>query len=728
MRENHSFVSAVLAELTRRKVLRTVGGYAVAVFVVLQLMDAAVEPLRLPEWVPTLVVIGLIIGFPLAFLLAWQFQITGQGIQRTRSVGLLSRAQSFALFAFMLLATAGLGFAMFNYYAGVIETPGEPQGTARGFSAPENSIAVLPFADLSEQGNQAHFSDGIAEEILNLLAQVDGLRVAARTSSFVFRDPQQDIREIGRLLNVSTVLEGSVRSFGTRIRLTAQLINVEDGYHIWSQSFDRELDDVFAIQDEIASAIATALVDSFAGLEQRPTTRARNLAAFEAFRTGRLHWWRRSPQEIQRAIELFARALEHDPRFAPAYAAIADSLLLLANYGNIDQMQAVERAQPMIEKALAIDPQSAEAFAALGLARMQIGQMDAAESSLRQAIRLNEDYIPAKLWLSNLLGQQGRVPEQGQVLQEAMRVDPLNELLVVNYAGNLAARGDPGAAQGMLRDLIDVRPDSTILLQTLALLSTGQGELVVAWEYAARAHDLEPESPRMIGTLAEVWMALGETEPAEQLLLEGLEIAGDNLELRLQYFGLLLRQGRLEEAEQLLRELYGDNPQSLPPQFQRYYHFQTALIHLLRGENEAARDRLTRTIDTNAPAAPDSIRFGSLALAALLSQQLDDPEGAGRYLSEAERILRRGRINGIDAPEIYYAESALHALRGETEQALSALQEAYDRGFRAAWLLQAVGVLNPLRDEPAYIEIRQRILDDLAEARAAVAALGVARA
>jgi TolB-like protein len=309
MSEGHSFTSAVVAELTRRKVWSTVGAYAVAVFAILQLMDAAVEPLRLPEWVPTLVVIMVILGFPLVVVLAWQFEITTHGIRRTITAGLITRVQSFALFSAMLLATGGLGFVFFQNYAGVFDAPAEQASMDREFAAPENSIAVLPFADLSGEGDQAHFSDGVAEEILNLLAQVDGLHVAARTSSFAFRDPQKDIREIGRLLNVSTVLEGSIRKAGNRIRLTAQLINVEDGYHIWSQSYDRELDDVFAIQDEVANSIATALVDSFAGLTQRPTGRTQNLAAFEAFRTGRLHWWRRTPQEIQRAIELFAKAL-----------------------------------------------------------------------------------------------------------------------------------------------------------------------------------------------------------------------------------------------------------------------------------------------------------------------------------------------------------------------------------------------------------------------------------
>ena len=237
MGQVESFISAVLTELSRRKVLSTVGMYAMAVFVILQLVDVAVEPLRLPDWLPTLIVIGLILGFPIVFILAWQFEITQEGVKKTSTAGLLTAAQNTLLFSMMMLGTAALGYGFYSYYSNVFDSSLIEQ---RAFVAPENSIAVLPFADLSADQSQAYFSDGIAEEILNLLAQVKGLHVAARTSSFAFREPDKDIREIGRLLNVSTVLEGSLRKAGNRIRMTAQLINVEDGYHIWSQSYDRE--------------------------------------------------------------------------------------------------------------------------------------------------------------------------------------------------------------------------------------------------------------------------------------------------------------------------------------------------------------------------------------------------------------------------------------------------------------------------------------------------------
>jgi TolB-like protein/Tfp pilus assembly protein PilF len=730
MEQRQSFFSAVLTELNRRKVLRTVGAYAVAVFVVLQLMDAAVEPLRLPEWLPTLVVILLILGFPLVFILAWHFDLTASGVRKTHTGGLLTRAQSSALFSLMMVGMLGLGYGLYGYYSNVFTFDGNTsveQATAqREFVAPENSIAVLPFADLSQDGSQGYFSDGVAEEILNVLAKVKGLHVAARTSSFAFRNPEKDIREIGRLLNVRTVLEGSIRKAGDRIRLTAQLINVEDGYHIWSESYDRELDDVFAIQDEVASAIATALVDSFAGLEQKPASRTYDLAAFEAYRTGRLHWWRRSPDELQKAITLFARALEHDPSFAPAYAAMADSWLLLSMYGNLTNMEATQRAMPMIEKALEIDPESAEAFAALGLARWQIGQRDAGESAFRQAIKLNDDYIPAYLWLGGLLGEVGRLPEQSQVLQQAMALDPLNELLAINYASNLTARGDYQAGKDLLKELIALRPDSATLLRILSNYAAASGDLVDAWKYAWQSYDLEPQSPAVISTLAGAWENIGVLDKAEKLLVDGLDLAGDNALLRKTFFFVLLRQGRLEKADRLVMEEYGPSVGDLPDELQSYYFFQKSLVNLVAGDKAAALDLLERAIDDDAEQNWNGQQVFYLTLASALQFDAGNEAVALQRLESAERAVRRARINGVDDSDIYYTESSIHALRGRSEEALGSLQSAYDRGFRGIWFLDMDLRFDSVRDEPQFLAIKEQIERDVAQARMEVASLAVA--
>jgi TolB-like protein/Flp pilus assembly protein TadD len=731
MEKRHSFLSAVLTELNRRKVLRTVGAYAVAVFVVLQLMDAAVEPLRIPDWLPTLVVIFLILGFPLVFILAWHFDITSEGVKKTHTEGLLTRAQNMGLFSMMMLGMLGLGYGFFNYYSNVFLTNGPDQtvlsaNQQREFVAPENSIAVLPFTDFSEDSSQGYFSDGIAEEILNVLANVSGLHVAARTSSFAFRSPDKDIREIGRLLNVRTVLEGSIRKSGDRIRLTAQLINVEDGYHIWSNSYDRKLDDVFAIQDEVASAIATALVDSFAGLEQKPESRTQDLAAFEAYRTGRLHWWRRSPDELQKAITLFARALEHDPAFAPAYAAMADSWLLLAMYGNLTNIKATERAMPMIEKALEIDPESAEAFAALGLARWQIGQTDAAESALRQSLSLNDDYIPAYLWLGGLLGELGRLPEQSQILQQAMAIDPLNELLAINFAGNLASRGDYEAGINLLQDLISLRPDSATLLRIISEFVMNNGDLVSAWRYAVQSYDLEPESPVVIESLASAWAMLGEVEKAEELLMGGLKIASDNYSLRKNYFFLMLKQGRLEKAERLLVEQFGNTVEELPEQLQQYYYYQKGMISIVAGDKDTARNLFEQALSEGSDQALNGEQIFFMTFSSKLQRDAGNAELAEERLVSAERAVRRARINGVDDAEIYYAESSINALRGRPEAALESLQQAYDHGFRGVWMLGIDLRLDSLRQEPQFVDIKQKIERDIAQARSEVESFAIA--
>ncbi len=720
MSEQHTFLSATVAELTRRRVPRAVGAYAVGVFALLQLMDAAVEPLRLPDWLPTLIVIVLILGFPLVFLLAWQFDITPGGIRRATSTGELNRLQRALLFGISLLAMFGLGYVFYVYYSGVFETPAKVATEQRQFTAPENSIAVLPFTDLSAAGDQAYFSDGVAEEILNLLAQVDGLHVAARTSSFAFRTPQKDIREIGRLLNVRTVLEGSIRSAGNRIRLTAQLINVEDGFHIWSQTYDRELDDLFNIQDEVASNIAQALIESFAGLKHKTAGQTENIAAANAYRTGRLHWWRRTPAELERALGFFAEALEHDAGFAPAYAAMADSWMLLSLYGNITPQQAAEKAQPMIDKALAIDPESAEAFAALGLTRWQIGQKDSAESALRRAMELNEDYIPAQLWLAGVLGELGRYPEEHRILEHAMSLDPLNELLVINYAENQRIRGAFSEARQLLRQLIDVRPDSTMLLRSLAAQDLAQGELVDGWKLAHRAWLLEPENPADIEALAKTWMLLGDLDESEKLLLAGLDKAGKNSGLLNAYWLNLLVAGRFEEAERLVREMMAGAGEDIPGSLRHMFNLQLGMIALAKDNLPLAAQFLNTAFNEEEDQSYDTTEILTLTLASLVSKKLGQDEAAASQLASAERKITRARLNGVDDPEIYYSEATILAMKNEVPAALQKLQQAYDHGFREFWLLTLDWRLDSIRDAEKFTDLHARMRQDIDHALAEI--------
>ncbi len=727
MAESHSFISATLAELSRRKVTRTVGAYAVAVFVLLQLMDAAVEPLRLPDWVPTLVVIVVILGFPLVFLLAWHLELTPTGVQKAKAAGLLNKSQSAFLFSIMMLAMFGLAFIFYQSYSEVFETgPVQQVVEQRVFQAPENSIAILPFTDLSEEGDQAYFSDGISEEILNLLAGVAGLHVAARTSSFAFRNAQMNIREIGRLLNVRTVLEGSVRKIGNRIRLTAQLINIEDGFHIWSKTYDRELTDIFAIQDEVSSHIATALVESFTGLSNKSVGRTDSFAASQAYRTGRIHWWRRTPSELQRAIELFATALEHDAYFAPAYAAMADTWLLLSLYGNVSTLKAIRKAEAMIENALEIDPGSAEAFAALGLARWQIGQMDAAESALRQAIELNEDYIPAQLWLAGLLGELGRYPEEHLVLEIALAIDPLNELLAVNYSQNLAVRGDWAEGKELMQGLIELRPDSTILIRSMAAYELKHGNLVEGWSLAHRAWQLQPDDPEDISALAQTWLLLGEVEEAERMIREGLEKSGQNGNLLSTYWKTLMVLHRFEEAETLVRDLMSEHGESLPDALRRRFNFQLGMIAFIREDFPAAYSLFNAAIGDEDDRISKGDEIWVVTMASLVCEIVGKHEEAESRLVDAERKVQRARLNGVDDPDIYYTEAVLLAMRDQPERALEKLDQAYQRGFRELWTLNIDFRLDSIREHPGFIALKNRITDDVSRALTEIKSVSLA--
>jgi len=513
-----------------------------------------------------------------------------------------------------------------------------------------------------------------------------------------------------------------VRTSGDRIRLTAQLINVEDGFHIWSQFYDRKVTDLFEIQDEVASNIATALVDSFSGLETKPAARTDSLAAAQAYRTGRLHWWRRSPSELQKAIGLFANALEQDAGYAPAYAAMADTWLLLAQYGNVRPVKATEKAQAMIEKALALDPQSAEAFAALGLARWQIGQFDAAESALRHAIDLDEDYIPAHLWLSGVLADLGRYPEQVRVLEKAMTLDPLNELLVVNYASTLSIRGEWEKGRQMMQDLIDVRPDSTMLLRSMAMISIQNGDLVAGWTMANRAYELDPDSPENISALANSWVYLGDTDAAERLLSEGLKNFDQNENLLNTYWMTLLVSHRYEEAERLVQEERAEYGENLPAALDRTFNFQLGLVSLIQQDYKSAHQRLAAAVGEEDEPAFKSDEFLTLTLAALAAERLGYQQEASEFMEQAKRKVKRARLNGIDSANIYYAEASLSAMEGQPDDALAKLKDAYERGFRELWILDIDGRLDSIRDNPDYLALVDRIRDDLHAAHSEVEA------
>ncbi len=382
------------------------------------------------------------------------------------------------------------------------------------------SIAVLPFSNMSRDTDDEYFSDGLAEEILNLLAKVPGLKVTARTSSFAFRGKEQDITKIAEALRVRTILEGSVRRAGTRIRVTAQLINAADGYHLWSERYDRDMTDVFAIQDEIAQAIAGALQVTLAPESAGPRRYTPNLAAYEAYLKGHHYQFKFTPESAARAMAAHQQAIALDPNFALAHVGLGDYFLSLTHIGQMSAKEGIPLFREQARIALDIDPSLAEAHAMLGIAA---GVYDydwkEAERRFQRAMDLAPASAQVRLWrVAFFLIPIGRPIEAAEEVRHILSEDPLNIVYHWNLATALLSAGKDAEGAAELRHMLELDENFWNSSLMLGIFHALRGESEEALGYAERAYATAPFAPLVVGLLAGVRMRTGETGPAEEIL------------------------------------------------------------------------------------------------------------------------------------------------------------------------------------------------------------------
>jgi len=381
------------------------------------------------------------------------------------------------------------------------------------------SIAVLPFANLSGDRDFEYFSDGIAEEVINALTQLPGLRVAARTSSFAFRGPAIELSEVGAKLKVATVLEGSVRKAGNRLRISVQLVKVADGYHLWSEQYDREMPDVFAIQDEIARAIATRLQVALGGDEAPLVTPATgNLDAYHLYLKGRYYLAQRS-LALKKALECFHQAIALDPNYALAYAGFADGCTILAEYGFAPPNEVRPKARAAVEKALSLAPDLAEVHCAAGaLSFICDWDWDRASRDLRRAVELNPRSVAARQWLSYyLVFVEGRFEEGIAQARRAVDLDPLAPLLVMQLGMTLMGAGRYEEAEAKLLRAGALAPTMFLPTIHLGLLYNHLGrsdEAIAPLEVAVTASGRHPWT---LAALAVCYGSLGKLADVEAI-------------------------------------------------------------------------------------------------------------------------------------------------------------------------------------------------------------------
>ena len=380
------------------------------------------------------------------------------------------------------------------------------------------SIAVLPFADLSAEQDQEYFSDGITEELLNALAKIAGLRVAARTSSFHFKGKNEDVRKTGDALGVETILEGSVRKSDNRVRITAQLVSARDGFHIWSDTYDRELADIFAVQQEIASEIVDALRIKLPGGDTPPAVTERGVdpEAHNLYLKGRYLWNMRTKDALQQAAEYFRQATDRDPAYAAAHAGLADAYLLLGSYSHLPPQKALSQAKSAVERALSLDDTLAEAHATRGQVLRSELDWKGEEQEYRRAIELNPSYATAHQWYATMLVALGRTDEALREARRAAELDPLSPAAGVTVAIVVFLTGDYDSAIAQLEKTREIAPNFFSAHAWLSIVHSQKGDCEAAISAAKKTFEFNERAG--ILNLSRSYAAAGDREQALQLL------------------------------------------------------------------------------------------------------------------------------------------------------------------------------------------------------------------
>ena len=533
-------------ELRRRNVYRVGLAYIVASWLLLQVIDVVEPIIGMPEWVAKFILVLLAVGLPLALVFAWAYEMTPEGLKREKDV---DRTQSITgetgrrlnrLIVGILVVAVGLlavdRYVFHNHDEAPSETVGgavapeavEPESPPTEAEVP--SIAVLPFANMSADESSTYFSDGLADTLLHMLAQIREIRVAARTSSFQFRDQNTDITKIAEALNVGTVLEGSEQKAGNKIRVTAQLIEADTGYHLWSGNYDRDLDDVFAIQDEIANEVVDALRVSLLGesAEKLATHDTDNVEAYTEYLLAVNASDEFTFQSLRAAEQRFLNAVKLDPNYALAWARLSHLYYVMSYMGVDDTNALYERARDAASRALELDDRSATAIAVLAAIEQESGDIDNAEALFRKALDVAPNDPLVKQNYSELLVQKNERLEAIRVLAEALVLDPLSTQLHDQLFRQYFVLDDFDKAAEYLDKLKKIKPASPLPWYREAEFEFTRGNWAAAVVASMRAHELDPDDPEIATLTGDYLLALEMPDEARRWYDRATEIDADH--------------------------------------------------------------------------------------------------------------------------------------------------------------------------------------------------------
>jgi TolB-like protein len=710
-------------ELKRRNVFRVGIAYVVVAWLVAQVLQLVFESFGTPDWAIKTLLVLLATGLPFSLFFAWAFEMTPEGLKRERDV---DRSQSITqhtgkklntmIFTLMVLALAYFSYDKFvlsgDRETAAIQSAMEEAASATqveqlapeaALTALDKSIAVLPFVNMSSDEEQEYFSDGISEEILNSLAKVRELKVAGRTSSFAFKGQNQDLRKIGETLGVQNILEGSVRKSGDRVRITAQLIKVDDGFHLWSETYDRQLDDIFAIQDEIATAILqelkAVLLDGTSTIVASTRT---DLDVYDLYLLAKQRMYERTELKLQSAADLLDQAIASDPEYAPAYAQRGIAALLLSDtsYGNIPQADAETQAKRYLDKALELNAELAEAWAGLGLYyNGPPPQADKGMPALEKALAINPNLINAGNWLVLLYWFTNQADESMTLLDELIARDPLYKPAFGNRVFQLSMMGRQEEARAYIDSIEPFMPDDAQIMQTRAWVDFSEGNVAEGLTRMQSALEKQPND-RVFK------VGVNEGHYRTRQYDEVFDDKWSDYHIR-----ALFQLDRNEEAYIAAKEVASNGDIGPLFWFLNATDQSESLIRYL--------DNQWPDLDAFEQGVPaTTFGYREMADIALAYQRTGNQPGFEDAMKRLDAANQQSLSHGVKSYDLLLMQAAHHAMSGANDLAITRLAEAIDGGLLIPGKIsQEFPFFRELDGNPEYEALQARMIKHLNDER-----------
>lgn len=714
----------------RRNVIRVGMAYLVAGWMVLQIADVLIGFLDLPGWSGKLLVITLAVGFPLALVFAWAFELTPEGLKTEAeaqasglSRGVVAKKLNVITIALVVIALAVFGADRYWLSA----RPGaEPHAASREAAPLEASVAVLPFDNISRDEANDPFTIGIHDDLITQISKISSLRTISRTSVLRYGERLKPLREIAADLGVATILEGSVQRAGDLVRINVQLTAADSGSQLWGERYERQLSatNIFDIQSEIVKAIADALYAKLTPTEavRIAKTPTRNLAALEQYFLGRQSMEGRHSEALQEAIGYFEQAIALDPGFALAYIGLSDSYQLQEDGGGLARDEMLVLAMAAINKALELDRDLGPAYNSLAGITFGEGDYPQAETLFRKSIELNPNYARAYLWYGLMLVDMGRIDEAIIQYRKGIERDPLSSQLLESLGTAMEYQGRFDDALKQYRKSIEVNTTfatSYTYIGNVHWLVYGQISEAIACHRKSIELDSGARLPQAY--LGLLYLDLGQAQGAERWISGALALAPDSLESRA---AMALLRNYLGDEEAWVG--YANDVQEINPYYPDARLMQTMTLALLRnrelraGRIIEARDgyarNYSRLLRDEAPTIDWQNYRAAIDLAAVLLKS-GEAERAHRLLNGSLDLIESGTVTRLGMGGYGIADVEIHALKGQGDLAVAALKQAIAQGWRGLWwfFLQRNPNLESMQDRADFRALVQELESGWAE-------------